>query len=1380
MTDLADFLTTEPSPGDPVVRQLPKSVTALGNLNSYLDTVPSSVASPQTADALRRVAYQRIARGQLPPGAKEAPALLAAGQTLQAQAPVPERGTGPLDILGNAALDVRDIFTSIPKLPFILYDQIKQLPQAPAMLGDALGRGDFKAVSQVPGINLIPGAYTLGNILSGDFGELARHPVMTGLDIAPALSAKVFAPASPATLASRSRLPQLGRLLSPSETAYATLATEGTGRITAQGLAEQAAIFDGAPKRSILQLIGDETPVGRLKDSAIASAKSSRASQYLRSNLSPEATNISRLASHFRQGVYDVLNPNSVLWDPTNPRGLKHSASANPFKPDAPAIEGVFDFERKYATEEGIAQVSGGKYTSLKDWEPRRMEITKEIQVSSPQDVARKLNLEPFEIQMIDEARQLADQVVAPYTIDYALDPAARTDGYSFAWVDIGGSRELYPLREAEIIEKVRLKARIATEYDKARNATSSGLLDPDTLAFIKDQRIPVAAREDVLVGNLWALRDAGVDVNPVIAQIRQGGTPFDIATTLQQQAQINVYTLQDIVDSYTRRGPSGRRLPIVPTELRTFDALVKNGLYREAWKELDNFFLRTKRSATLPPSLASMDMDMVRDALRQYADRKNTMSRLDAVGKRAQTLVKQVSKVEKSRPPARFYPDIKVRAMPEMVKFARALGEGLAPGTQLADDLARYVEAEHFAMLDRYVRQAEAQGIKKADLVDPLTGTQIFPNALPTTAIPNSVRSIFANFAGDASRTWMDMKAAGFDPTFVHAVDSSKAGAIPRIMPRPTSPSQVKSRTFDFAPLSDDLVVGLSHQMTEWLVKKQTDAFIDTISRGSQDFYNAPFTATREELERALMPLAEHRAKRRGTSTTEEMAGLIEKQFAKFEPNQYLNFPKRGATQGTQELYIDKAMLSTIEQLAAPAKVSALWDPVMGIFRTSVLTLSPRWQIYNLLGNALQVTIGSGFGWMRQAQNTREILKYLRDPHSAGTVAPAVMDKLSESFRLSLSQLPRELAEYNYRTGQGLARMFKGEVPGPLAAATKGFTSLTEKLTNLNGFVDDAFRVMTYLDEYDRAATREAGKLSKIQAAGGGAGKLPLQASAEQAVRKIMYSWDAMTPFERQTMRYIFPFYGFMSHVMRFAYRYSVDHPIRMAVTAAFARNEMEDWNSGLPERLRSMVLFGEEDGKATGVNVAGWNPFGDIANTLTLTGWLSQVNPIFSTIAEQFGIDPRTGQANLYPESSYDPVSGRLTLATRNPLTALVENLIPQTQMVTDALGLNENLSNLERSDPDAAMRLKLSSFGVPNLYREVDLPVEAMKAEGARQNAYKQALSNVLANPDRRSPYPALNALRDQILQLQSENPEALRKYTPAGMADIQSRIVTSVGG
>src|SRR5207253_7769971 len=106
---------------------------------------------------------------------------------------------------------------------------------------------------------------------------------------------------------------------------------------------------------------------------------------------------------------------------------------------------------------------------------------------------------------------------------------------------------------------------------------------------------------------------------------------------------------------------------------------------------------------------------------------------------------------------------------------------------------------------------------------------------------------------------------------------------------------------------------------------------------------------------------------------------------------------------------------------------------------------------------------------------------------------------------------------------------------------------------------------------------------------------------------RRVLIQWDNLTPIERSVIRPVLPFYGWISHILRYAYHYPIDHPFRAAVTASFARNELADLGTGMPQTLLNSLFLGNPDsnGKVTGINVGGLNPFRDVANYMTLGGF-------------------------------------------------------------------------------------------------------------------------------------------------------------------------------
>jgi hypothetical protein len=218
-------------------------------------------------------------------------------------------------------------------------------------------------------------------------------------------------------------------------------------------------------------------------------------------------------------------------------------------------------------------------------------------------------------------------------------------------------------------------------------------------------------------------------------------------------------------------------------------------------------------------------------------------------------------------------------------------------------------------------------------------------------------------------------------------------------------------------------------------------------------------------------------------------------------------------------------------------------------------------------------------------------------------------------------------------------------------------------------------------------------------------------------------------------------------------------------------------------------MVGAMDEKGNRKAINFKGWNPFADLSTLLTPVGWLSQANPIISTLAEQFGIDPRTGEASLYPTATYNEETGRLELKKRNVLQSFVENVIPQSQIAFNLSGSNPEFNELARANPAAAGRLTASALGFPVMVRDVNVPQEIAKAELARRNAARSATNEAIrtGNLSAVRTYPQLSA-QVQELQAQAQtNPQLLSQYMlPTAQASIvdllqnAGRTVAGVGG
>ncbi len=331
-------------------------------------------------------------------------------------------------------------------------------------------------------------------------------------------------------------------------------------------------------------------------------------------------------------------------------------------------------------------------------------------------------------------------------------------------------------------------------------------------------------------------------------------------------------------------------------------------------------------------------------------------------------------------------------------------------------------------------------------------------------------------------------------------------------------------------------------------------------------------------------------------------------------------------------------------------------------------------------------------------------------------------------------------------RTADQMLNAEVGTYMGKFWAATKagqGLRKALDKSFALNEFVDNWYRSMAYLHGKTKA---ERGGLSETAALEEGV----------RAANRVLTDWDSLVPFERQILRTVFPFYGWMKHILKFTLSLPVDHPVRLSIIARFADNEIKDEGTGVPERFRQLYHFGTPDqfGNIMAINYRGTNPFSDVANYTTLAGFFGQLNPLIGGVAEAAGISGASGRADLYPEQTYDPETGKLIAKGGNVLETVATTVLPPLQVLTDRLGMSaDDLRALKINNPQAYRNRVISALGFPALPQKFNLGRETALAEVARRTATNRAYSSALKSGDWRaaSRYPQVAPLLRQIAQM-----------------------------
>ena len=878
----------------------------------------------------------------------------------------------------------------------------------------------------------------------------------------------------------------------------------------------------------------------------------------------------------------------------------------------------------------------------------------------------------------------------------------------------VGDTPEIYDVATAQKVIRVQKAASSARAHASARNfhtQLNAGELRPqaviDHLYGVRDSRaLSLTARKSLIEGDLAVLRAANLIDQPTFKALRREVRNSTAATISdfrpQPLATLDTANmsrpLARLNDTLTRiENVEGWKDPGL--RINKLRNAIANENYSKAL-ELARGMRKVKRYAEL-------DVDGIANDILAVMQQQKF---LDRTSRYTNKLTERITKQERSMieraVPGRFQPKVDAK-FEELVEGK--IRDIYSTDPKL-DDYLRLAKERNYALIE---------GLNEVD---------------------------FRHLQREAQRTWLDLKAAGHNPVFVHRVRPEVAKALPysRVTDRPRTPSQVKQRMGDLSSFSDDASVILTHQGMEWLARRGSQEFVDEIGK--------TFGRTRREVTADYLELARKKAGDNPRAVQEELTKLMEKEWVKFPPDHLQGYgrARASATSPADEILIPRHAAKVMEQLYdAPLKgLTAATDPIMNVFRTSLLPLSPRWHMYNILGGGVVMFGRAGPGALKHIRAAYNMVKSGDVPEgvSGGGFVSAPADFAEYSARgqtldnwiRRASESERVSAAFGASAGATMRRLWDQSQ----MVRDKG-GKLVQKSYKWNQQVDDFYRAVSYLYESDKALTK-------------GMSRQAAHDAGIALVRKTMQNWDEMTPLERTVMRNIFPFYGWMAHIMRYVLNYPIDHPVRASVVSAFARNEMEDWSTGLPRQFAQLFYWGDMDdnGNITAINPGGANPFSDVANYFTIAGFTGNASPLIGAVLRLTGVDTSTGTADLYPTLRYDPETGRMVAERPNAIATIAESILPQSRLITNMTGMSTEIRDLIQHNPDSARRYLQSTLGLPVLTREVNIPEEYFKTELRRDREQREQLNASLrsGNIGAMREYPGLNAVADQLAVLE----------------------------
>lgn len=545
-----------------------------------------------------------------------------------------------------------------------------------------------------------------------------------------------------------------------------------------------------------------------------------------------------------------------------------------------------------------------------------------------------------------------------------------------------------------------------------------------------------------------------------------------------------------------------------------------------------------------------------------------------------------------------------------------------------------------------------------------------------------------------DADSEVRRMMAEGVEPPrYVHSVPVGRETAIRHPSPRTTAgltPTQTRERVQNMAPAYPDMYLSLTHQLYEVVRYHGTQRFVDQFD---QMGLSKPYEQVAAELE----PRVQRRARRTGRDERVVRTEMIQELYEIWDKDAVVQrrpvsgrWKVRRPATGNRaaqagDVLIPRSLAKTLRELTTPtdSALAKMADPALGLFRSSVLAFSPRWHAYNLLSGAVMLLARTGPSILQDFAEARRMMR-IPEVRESFRQSQAIIREGTERMPPEISHgalgIPEDLGPGPRDTGISMWDNLSPELQGTTRSWMRRLTTARDLSYSLNGMIDDMYRALAYL----------YGKRKDVPNP---------EAYGVELANKVMQDWNRHTPFERSALRYALPFYGWIKHILGYVFTYPFDHPMRAAFVGNFARTEIADRETGLPDRFDNMVqISGDEEGRGQFLSLRGANPFADVSEYLSWEGLVGNLNPMAQVFLESSGVNPITGSAELFPATTYDEETGRLKAARPSVWSTAVRSFVPQAGVVQDIFLPSADTQRLAREQPDVYQARIASGLGVP----------------------------------------------------------------------------------
>ena len=324
-------------------------------------------------------------------------------------------------------------------------------------------------------------------------------------------------------------------------------------------------------------------------------------------------------------------------------------------------------------------------------------------------------------------------------------------------------------------------------------------------------------------------------------------------------------------------------------------------------------------------------------------------------------------------------------------------------------------------------------------------------------------------------------------------------------------------------------------------------------------------------------------------------------------------------------ERIIPSAVVRSLDRLGGDFShpVLSFIRSVTNPWRMLVLTLSPTWYVNNALGNLAMAT--------KEGVRPQDWAKAWKQYRTSFKDTPAVTGQAQFSSEGFASLIGDEGIRQSIKTGK-----LDGGAKGAVKAAA-GATA--HRLQRVNEVVDEISRAAVFESNIRRGASVESALNRAITA---------------------LVDYNDMTPFERQAIRSVVPFYSFQKGVLKLTAKLPIDNPQSMVVVSQLADIQREALAElGLPEGYAGIV---------SGLNLKGLNPFQDAADLVTPIGIAKSINPFVEAVVRSGLGAPEGGFAEGFRVNDFGGTEPDVSLPKE--LLDIVIN-VPQGRLVRGTTG-------------------------------------------------------------------------------------------------------------